>query len=184
MPTFGQKRTAVANYRPKQLKYKKAHKGFFPTHSGGSLKGTTVFKGDYGLQVIEGGRLKDKQLDTLRLAVKRIIKQEKTAEMHMRCFPHRPVTAKGNGARMGSGKGSVDYFATWMGAGRIVLEIGGARKELAHKALSVAAAMLPLRTRIIEKDLNEQAAPRVLPHFIRQRLWETEKRASEEKYTP
>lgn len=165
-----QRRFAVANYRPKQMLYKKKQKGFFPVHSGGSLRATTVYRGEYGLQVIDGGRLKDKQLDTARTAVKRILKVEKTALLHMRCHPDRPVTAKGNGARMGKGKGAVDYFATWMAQGRIVMEISGARRELAHKALQVAAAMLPLRSRIVAKDPLMPVAPRLLPHFVRQRL--------------
>ncbi len=145
-------------------------KGFFPVHTGGSLRGTTVYRGEYGLQLIEGGRLTDAQLDTSRQHVRRMLKSEKTAAFHMRCFPDRPVTAKGNGARMGNGKGAVDYFATWMAQGRIVMEISGATKQLALKALNVAARMLPLRSRIIEKNPNMLVAPRVLPHFILERL--------------
>jgi large subunit ribosomal protein L16 len=71
---------------------------------------------------------------------------------------------------MGKGKGAVDHFATWMAQGRIVMEISGARKDLAHKALDVAAKMLPLRSRIIPKNEEMPVAPRVLPWFVRQRL--------------
>ncbi|KAI9012952.1 ribosomal protein L10e/L16, partial [Gaertneriomyces semiglobifer] len=135
--------------RPRRLKYKKAQKGFFPSRSGGSLRGTTVYHGDYGLQVTEGGRLSDKQLDVARTAVRRTIKIEKGARFFLRCFPDRPVTSKGAETRMGKGKGAVDYFATWVAAGRVVIEVKGVRKELAEKALRVAASMLPLRTKII-----------------------------------
>lgn len=110
----GQKRFAVANYRPKRMKYKKRMKGFFKSMSGGSLRGTTLAHGEYGLQTIEGGRLKDAQLDCIRTNLKRLLKAEKEAKLHLNVFPDRPITAKGNGTRMGKGKGAVDYFGCWV----------------------------------------------------------------------
>ncbi|KAJ1341446.1 hypothetical protein BSLG_003875 [Batrachochytrium salamandrivorans] len=139
-----QRRFAVTNLRPKKTKYRKAFKGFFKTRSGGSIRGTTVRMGEYGLQLFEGGRLKDKQLDTVR--------------------------TMGAETRMGKGKGMVDYFATWVSEGVIVLEIVGARKEIALKALDVAAQALPLRTRVVMRNPDMIEAPRVLPYFIQKRL--------------
>ncbi|KAH6573093.1 hypothetical protein BASA62_003127 [Batrachochytrium salamandrivorans] len=165
-----QRRFAVTNLRPKKTKYRKAFKGFFKTRSGGSIRGTTVRMGEYGLQLFEGGRLKDKQLDTVRTMVRRVLKPEKGAKVILRCFPHIPVTAKGAETRMGKGKGMVDYFATWVSEGVIVLEIVGARKEIALKALDVAAQALPLRTRVVMRNPDMIEAPRVLPYFIQKRL--------------
>ncbi|KAJ3251161.1 hypothetical protein HK103_002606 [Boothiomyces macroporosus] len=171
-PTFSQIRTAVANYRPKKLKNKKAFKGIFrsPTDS---IKSTTVYFGDYGLQAIEGGRLSDKQMDVVRQALRRFLKQEKTASLIMRVFPDRPVTAKPLEVRMGKGKGPVDYFAQWIAEGRVLFEVKGARPELAEKALDIAKQFLPIRTRIVKKD-EMRMAPRVLPSFILNRLKENE----------
>jgi ribosomal protein L16 len=138
-PSSFQKRFAVANYRPKRMLYKKRMKGFFKTHKGGSLRGTSLAHGDYGLQFLEGGRIKDCQLDTIRNNLKRILKTEKEAKLHLNVFPDRPVTAKGNGTRMGKGKGPVDYFGCWVSPGRLAIEISGARKDLSLKALLVAA---------------------------------------------
>lgn len=102
---YSQNRTVVSNFRPKKTKFRKAFKGHFPSRSGGSIRGTTVAFGDIGLQVIEGGRLSDAQLDAARSAVKRVIKSEKGSEFILRCFPDRPVTAKPAEVRMGKGKG-------------------------------------------------------------------------------
>lgn len=74
---------------------------------------------------------------------------------------------------MGKGKGPVDYFGTWVREGKVCMEIAGARKELAQKALRVAAQMLPLKSRIIERD-EVRVAPRCLPHFIRQKMMSIE----------
>ena len=167
-------RTAIANFRPKKLAHKKSFKGFYRSRSGGSLRGTTVYTGDFALQTTEGGRLFDRQLDTARNIMKRIIKVDKGSQLILRQFPHRPVTSKGSETRMGKGKGVVEHFAAWRREGSIVFEIKGARKEIAARALKAGAATLPLRTRIIRADPSMRVAPRCLPHFIYQRLKQTE----------
>ncbi|KND01065.1 ribosomal protein L16 [Spizellomyces punctatus DAOM BR117] len=172
-------RHAVANFRPRRLKYKKSHKGFYPTHTGGSLRGTTVYYGEYGLQALEGGRLSDVQLDSARTGMRRVLKGEKGGKFFLRCFPDRPVTSKGAETRMGKGKGAVDYFATWVAEGRVVLEVKGVRKEVADKALRVAAAALPIRTRVV--GVTERVPPRVLPFFVRRRLRDIEFEGFDEK---
>ncbi|KAI8820864.1 ribosomal protein L16p/L10e-domain-containing protein [Fimicolochytrium jonesii] len=172
---FTQHRHAVANFRPRRLKYKKAQKGFWPIHSGGSLRGSTVYYGDYGLQALEGGRLSDRQLDAARTGIRRVIKSEKGSRFFLRCFPDRPVTSKGAETRMGKGKGAVDYFATFVAEGRVVFEVKGVRKELAEKAMRVAAACLPVRTKFVsEEDQKTRMAPRVLPFFVQRRLRDNE----------
>ncbi|KAL5035136.1 39S ribosomal protein L16, mitochondrial [Batrachochytrium dendrobatidis] len=169
-----QRRFAVVNLRPKKTKYRKAHKGFFKTRLGGSIRGTTVRLGEYGLQLFEPGRLKDKQLDTVRTMVNRILKSEKGSKLILRIFPHRPVTAKGAETRMGKGKGAVEYYATWVSEGVVIMEITGARKDVALKALNVAAQALPLRTRVVQRNPELIDAPRVVPYFVQKRLRDCE----------
>ena len=135
-PKFIQVRNAVSNFRPKKLRHKKAFKGTFKPKPL-SLRGTTVYFGDYGLQVLEGGRLSDKQLDVCRTAIKRQIKIEKEAKFILKVFPSRPVTRKPAETRMGKGKGAVDYFASWVPKGRVVFEVANCREEVALKALKV-----------------------------------------------
>lgn len=123
--------------RPKITKHKKQFKGFFTVNSGGSLAGTAVHEGDYGLQVLEGGRLNDKQLDNARTAIRRVLKADKGSKLILRAFPDRPVTSKGSEARMGKGKGAVDYFAKWLSPGAIVFEVKFCRMEIAKEAMRV-----------------------------------------------
>lgn len=167
-------RTAIANFRPKKLAHKKAFKGFYRSRKGGSLRGTTVNYGDWGLQVVEGGRLFDRQLDAARNMVRRIIKADKGSKFYLTQFPHRPVTSKGSETRMGKGKGFVEHFATWIRSGSLVFEIKGARPEIAQRALRAAAGALPLRSRIIKANPALRVAPRCLPHFIMKRLRDVE----------
>ncbi len=136
-----------------------------------SLAGTTVYYGDYGLQALEGKRLEDKQLDNARTAIRRMIKAEKGSKLYLRCFPDRPVTSKGSEARMGKGKGAVEFYGKWVDEGSVLFEVKGVRLETAKEAMRVAGAALPLKTRFIEapKD-KEWVPPRVLPHFLLKRF--------------
>ena len=136
LPKFCQVRTAVSNFRPKKLKYKKAFKGTFKNPPE-SIRGTFVTLGDYGLQVLEGGRLSDKQLDVARAGIRKAIKVEKESKFILKVFPSRPVSRKPAETRMGKGKGAVDYFASWVPKGRIVFEVGNCTKEVATRALKV-----------------------------------------------
>ncbi|KAJ3215747.1 hypothetical protein HK099_006223 [Clydaea vesicula] len=158
--------------RPKRVKYKKQQKGFFTVNSGGSLAGTIPQIGEYALQVTEGGRLEDKQLDNARTSIRRCIKQDKGAKVYLTTFPDRPVTSKGSEARMGKGKGAVEFYAKWVSAGAIVFELTGCRKETARDALIRAARVLPLKTKVITapKEGESRTPPRVLPFFLKQRF--------------
>ncbi|KAJ3294711.1 hypothetical protein HDU79_010557 [Rhizoclosmatium sp. JEL0117] len=161
------------------MAHKKMQKGFFKTHSGGSLRGTSLLFGNFGLRVIEGGRLQDKQIDAARTVMRRVVKEEKGAQFHLKCFTDRPVTSKPAEVRMGKGKGSVEFFASWVPKGRVILEVSCARRETGLEALRVAAAAIPLRTEIVESKASSEGVfqpqqrvtpPRCLPFFIRKRL--------------
>ncbi|KAI8806409.1 ribosomal protein L16p/L10e-domain-containing protein [Cladochytrium replicatum] len=161
-----QHRSFVQNLRPRRQAYKKSHKGFFPVRTGGSLRGTVVRYGEYGLQAMRGVRLEDKQLDAARTAIKRCLRSEKNSKLYLRVFTDRPVTAKGAEARMGKGKGAVEFYATWVAKGHVLFEVKGVRKEAAEEAMRVAAAALPVKTRFVSAT-EDKIAPRCLPHFVR-----------------
>ncbi|KAJ3117808.1 hypothetical protein HK100_000741 [Physocladia obscura] len=181
---LGVRGVAYVGLRPRRMAHKKMLKGFFKTHSGGSLRGTSLLFGNFGLRVVEGGRLEDKQIDAARTVMRRVVKEEKGANFHLKCFTDRPVTSKPAEVRMGKGKGPVEFFATWVPKGRVIFEISCTRKETGLKALRVAAAAIPLRTEIVrgaeEMPVDGYAPqlgvkpPRCLPFFIKRRLAEQE----------
>ncbi|KAI8615516.1 ribosomal protein L10e/L16, partial [Chytriomyces sp. MP71] len=164
-----------------------ATQGFFKTHSGGSLRGTSLLFGQFGLRVTEGGRLQDKQIDAARTVMRRVVKEEKGANFHLKCMTDRPCTSKPAEVRMGKGKGAVEFFASWVPKGRVIFEVSCARREIGLNAMRVAAAAIPLRTEIVEvkRDSKDALAglyqpqlgvkpPRCLPFFIKRRLAEKE----------
>ena len=118
---------------------------------GGSIKGTTLQFGGFGLRLISAVRLTAAQLTAAQVALKRKIKPIKGAQVHLRVFPDVPVCVKGNETRMGKGKGSFEYWATRVPAGRVVFEIagGGIREEIARQALKLAQVKIPVPTEFI-----------------------------------
>ncbi|KAJ3240537.1 hypothetical protein HDU81_003420 [Chytriomyces hyalinus] len=171
---------AYVGLRPRRMAHKKMQKGFFKTHSGGSLRGTSLLFGNFGLRVTEGGRLQDKQIDAARTVMRRVVKEEKGANFHLKVMTDRPVTSKPAEVRMGKGKGAVEFFASWVPKGRVILEVSCARRETGLKALRVAAAAIPLVTEIIEGKKPVDGSvyqpqlgvtpPRCLPSFLRKRF--------------
>lgn len=162
---------------PKRVKYRKAFKGDVPVRIGGSLKGTTLEIGDYGLRVKAPCRLSAKILKGCETAIKKGIKSVKEAECFMRVFPSIPVCVKGNETRMGKGKGSFEYwacrcvvgscyaFALQANAaltlplyrapvGRILFEVGGGgiQREVAFAALRLAQPKIPVVTELIDRS--------------------------------
>lgn len=107
---LGHVRTA-AQLAPRRTKYRKSHKGRVPIPSGGSLKGTTLTMGEYGIRLLTGARLSAKQLQSAQTALKRKLKAVKGSQVFMRVFPDIPVCVKGNETRMGKGKGSFEFWA-------------------------------------------------------------------------
>lgn len=118
---------------------------------GGSVKGTTLQYGGFGIRLLEQVRLTAAQLKSAQAALKRKIKPVKGAEVHLRVFPDIPVCVKGNETRMGKGKGTFEYWACRVPAGRVVFEIagGGIREEIAKQALKLAQVKMPVQTEFI-----------------------------------
>ncbi|KAL0581864.1 39S ribosomal protein L16, mitochondrial [Marasmius crinis-equi] len=149
---FTRERSQLA---PRSIKYIKRHKGVVPIPTGGSIRGTTLAFGDWGIRIKGNGvRFSAKQLTTVEEVIKKKLKAFKGAKVWLRVFPDIPVCIKGNETRMGKGKGTFEYWATRQPTGRVLFEIGGVpiREELARDILRQAAAKLPTKMEFINKD--------------------------------
>ena len=133
--------------QPKRTKFRKQFKG---RNRGLAHRGSTVAFGDYGLKVIERGRLTARQIEAARRAISRYVRRG--GKIWVRIFPDRPVTKRAAETRMGSGKGAVDHWVASVRPGRVVLEIEGIREDQAREAFRLAAAKLPMRTAFIIKE--------------------------------
>lgn len=132
---------------PKRTRYRKQHKGRI---RGIASRGSELEFGDYGLQALEVGKITSRQIEASRIALNRHIKRG--GKIWIRVFPHKPITKKPAETRMGSGKGSVEFYVEPLKRGRIIFEVVGVSKELAYSALQRAAAKLPFKTQILDRN--------------------------------
>jgi large subunit ribosomal protein L16 len=132
---------------PKRTKFRKMHKG---RRRGQASRGTKVAFGDYGLQAMDAGWLKSRQIEAARVAITRRMKR--LGKVWIRVFPDKPITLKPAETRMGKGKGAPEYWVAVVKPGRIIYEINGVSPELAKEALRLGAAKLPFRTRIVSRQ--------------------------------
>lgn len=130
---------------PKRTKFRKMMKGRM---KGRATRGDYMAFGDFGLQALEKCWLTARQIEAARIAMTRKIKRG--GRVWIRVFPDKPITRHPAEARMGKGKGAVEFWAAVVLPGRIIFEMGGVEKELALEALQVAAQKLPLKVKIIE----------------------------------
>lgn len=131
---------------PKKTKYRKAHKGRI---KGSAKGGYTLNFGEYGLKAMEPERVTARQIEASRRAISRYVKR--VGRMWIRIFPDLPVTKKPAEVRMGSGKGSVEFWAARVKPGRIIFEIDGVTEEVAREAFERAAAKLPIKTKFVRR---------------------------------
>ena len=131
---------------PKRTKFRKMHKG---RNRGIARRGSTIAFGDYGLMAIEAGWFSSRQIEATRVAITRHMKR--VGQVWIRVFPDKPITMKPAETRMGKGKGAPEYWVAVVKPGRILFEINGVDHELAKKALSLGAAKLPFKTRIVSR---------------------------------
>jgi len=131
---------------PKRTNYRKAHKGRIH----GLAKGNTMLNfGAYGLKALEPERITARQIEAARRAITRAMKR--AGRVWIRIFPDVPVSAKPAEVRMGSGKGSPEFWVCRVKPGRIMFEIDGVSNELAREALTLGAAKLPIKTRFVTR---------------------------------
>jgi len=131
---------------PKRTKYRKAFKG--RVH-GKAKGGASLNFGSFGLKAMEPGRLTARQIEAARRAVTRHMKR--TGRVWIRIFPDVPVSTKPAEVRMGSGKGTPEFWMARVKPGRIMFEVDGVTKEVANESLTLAAAKLPIKTRIVAR---------------------------------
>ena len=129
---------------PKRTKFRKAHKGRI---HGTAKGGTTLNFGAYGLKAVEPARVTARQIEAARRAITRHMKR--IGKVWIRVFPDVPVSRKPAEVRMGSGKGTPEYWVCRVHPGRIMFEMDGVPKQLAHEAFALAAAKLPVKTRVV-----------------------------------
>src|SRR5580658_8110474 len=131
---------------PKRTKYRKAHKG--RVH-GMAKGGTTLNFGTYGMKSVEPGRITARQIEAARRAITRHIRR--IGRVWIRIFPDVPVSTKPAEVRMGSGKGSPEFWVARVAPGRIMFEIDGVPAELAKEALTLGAAKLPIKAKFVTR---------------------------------
>lgn len=131
---------------PKKTKYRKAHKGRI---HGAAKSANTVDFGSYGLKAMEPDRITARQIEAARRALTRHIKRQ--GKVWIRVFPDVPVSKKPLEVRMGSGKGSPEFWVARVKPGRIMFEIEGVPEQLAREAFELAAAKLPIQTKFVKR---------------------------------
>ena len=131
---------------PKRTKFRKAHKGRI---HGAAKGGFELNFGSYGLKAVEPGRITARQIEAARRAITRHMKR--VGKVWIRVFPDVPVSRKPAEVRMGSGKGSPEYWVARIHPGRIMFEIDGVQKGLAVEAFALAAAKLPIKARMVTR---------------------------------
>ena len=131
---------------PKRTKFRKAHKGRI---HGAAKGGTTLAFGAYGLKAVEPARVTARQIEAARRAITRHMKR--IGKVWIRIFPDVPVSRKPAEVRMGSGKGTPEYWVCRIHPGRIMFELDGVSRQLADEAFALAAAKLPMKTRTVAR---------------------------------
>ncbi len=132
--------------QPKRTKYRKQHKGRV---KGLASAGTALNFGAYGLKAIEPARVTARQIEAARRAISRHIKR--VGRVWIRIFPDIPVSKKPAEVRMGSGKGTPEFWCCRVHPGRILFEMDGVPRDIAQKAMALAAAKLPVKTRFVAR---------------------------------
>jgi large subunit ribosomal protein L16 len=136
---------------PKRTKYRKQQKG---RNRGKAYRGNSLAFGTYGLKALELGRINSRQIEAGRVALSRTMKR--TGKIWIRVFPDKPLTSKPVGVRMGKGKGSVEEWVMNIKPGRIIFEITGVDNDTAVRALTLAAAKLPFKTKIVTMESENE----------------------------
>ena len=132
---------------PKRVKHRKQHRGRM---TGVATRGNKVTYGEYGLMTTEPAWITAAQIEAARIAMTRYIKRG--GQVWIQIFPDKPVTAKAAGSRMGSGKGSPEYWVAVVKPGPVMYEMAGVTEEVAREAMRLAGNKLPIKTRFVSKE--------------------------------
>ena len=132
---------------PKRVKYRKQFRG---SMKGKAQRGNTVAHGEFGLVALEPAWITNRQIEAARIAMTRYIKRG--GQVWIKIFPDKPVTAKPAETRMGSGKGSPEYWVAVVKPGRVLFEMDGVSREVAQEAMRLAGHKLPIKTKFITRE--------------------------------
>ena len=132
---------------PKRVKYRKQMRGRM---TGKATRGNTVTYGQFGLQAMEPAWITSNQIEAARVAMTRYTKRG--GQVWIKIFPDKPVTQKPAETRMGSGKGSPEYWVAVVKPGRVMFEIAGVSEETAREALRLASYKLPIKSKIVKRE--------------------------------
>jgi large subunit ribosomal protein L16 len=133
--------------QPKRVKYRKQQKGKI---RGNATRGNTVAFGDYGLQTLDAGWITNRQIEAARVAMTRHIKRG--GKVWIRIFPDKPITSKPAETRMGKGTGNPEGWVAPVKPGRVMFELEGVEESIARRAMDLAAAKLPVRTKFVVRE--------------------------------
>ena len=131
---------------PTRVKFRRVHRG---NRRGMAKGGTEVNFGSYGLKAMEPGWITARQIEASRVAISRFVR--KVGKMWIRIFPDKPITKKPLETRMGKGKGAPEYWVSNVKPGRILFEVEGIPKDVAHKAFKNAGSKLPIKTKLVAR---------------------------------
>ena len=131
---------------PKRVKFRKAHRG---RRKGYAKRGSSVAFGDFGLKSLEPAWITSRQIEACRVALTRKMKRD--GRVWIRIFPDKPVSKKPLETRMGKGKGAPEFWVVVVKPGRILFEVGGVSRDIAHDALSLCSYKLPIKTKVVAR---------------------------------
>lgn len=134
---------------PKRTKFRRPHRGNF---KGTATRGNKISFGDYALQALEPGWLTSRQIEAGRRVMTRYVRR--TGKLWIRIFPDKPITIRPAETRMGSGKGSPDYWVAVIQPGKILYEINGVPESVAREALKIASYKMPVKTKFLMKTVS------------------------------
>ena len=132
---------------PKRVKYRRVHRGRM---KGKAQRGNFIAYGEYGIMALEPAWVTSNQIEAARIAMTRYVKRQ--GQVWTKIFPDKPVTAKPAETRMGSGKGSPEYWVAVVKPGRVLFEMGGIPEEAAREALRLASHKLPLKVKFVKRS--------------------------------
>ena len=135
---------------PKRVKYRRVHRGRL---TGKAMRGNKVTYGQFGLQALEPAWITSNQIEAARVAMTRYTKR--FGQVWIKIFPDKPISEKPAETRMGSGKGSPEYWVAVVKPGRVMFEIGGIAEETAREAMRLAANKLPIKCKFVKKEETE-----------------------------
>ena len=136
---------------PKRVKYRRVHRGRL---TGKAYRGNTVTYGDFGLVSTEPAWISSNQIEAARIAMTRYVKRG--GKVWIKIFPDKPITEKPAETRMGSGKGSPEYWVAVVKPGRVMFEMGGVSEEDAKEAMRLASHKLPVKCKFVKKETAEE----------------------------